>query len=266
MSTGVRDTFGDTSGVQRPQILHAAVREAVRLDWIARDPLTVVRRPAIRRRPFPAWTDDEWAAVWAAIVDEPRAVAVWLAVATGFRQGEVLALRWADYHAAARTVTVARALKALPGPAVFGPPKTEAGARTVAIDAGTVRRLAAHRAAQNRQRLTAGEAWQDHDLIVARPDGRPEKGATLSSWWTDRQVAAGVPHLRWHDLRHLHATVLLGEGTALPEVAQRLGHASPAITLAIYGHVLAEADRAAAHVADRYFDAGRDTSGDTAPS
>lgn len=247
------------------EVLRLALREAIRLEWITHDPTSTVRLPSPRRRELPTLSAAQWEAVWAALGAEPRAIAVWLAVATGLRQGEVLGLRWRDYDARARTITVAQSRKALPGAPVFGAPKTAASARTVAIDDTTVRRLAAHRAAQVRQRLEAGPAWADHDLICARADGRPDRGSTLTAWWSRRLAHAGLPHLRWHDLRHLHATVLLAAGVDVPTVARRLGHASPSVTMAIYGHVLAESDRAAATHAESYFTKAGDTPGDTAP-
>ena len=243
-------------------LLVQAAQEAVRIGWLGASPLSVVRVPRAPTAVADLWTPEEWGRLWTVIAPTPRAMAVWLAVMTGMRMGGLVAVRWQDYDAAAGTLRVARTLRRLPGPLPqWAPPKTRAGARVIRLDAETQRRLAAHRVAQARMRLAAGPAWQDYDLIVPRADGRPEQNQVLTPWFQRWERAAGVRVLRWHDLRHYHASILIARGIPIPVVSARLGHASPAITMQVYAHLVGRGDDAAVEQITAFFGTPGTTTG-----
>jgi integrase len=108
--------------------------------------------------------------------------------------------------------------------------------------------LGRQRADQDARRTKAGAAWLETDLVIDRGDGAPLHPDTLSSGWRAFLARAGLPHVRFHDLRHAHATLMLQQGVHPKVVSERLGHASVGITLDTYSHVLpamqAEATRA----------------------
>lgn len=111
--------------------------------------------------------------------------------------------------------------------------------RTVAVDAGTVATLRAHRKAQAAERLVLGPAYSDHGLAFCREDGEPLQPRSFSRMF-DRHVAtAELARIRLHDLRHTWASLALGVGVHPKIVSERLGHASIAITLDVYSHVSA---------------------------
>ena len=99
---------------------------------------------------------------------------------------------------------------------------------------------------QARRRAEAGATWSENDLVIDRGDGSALNPDTLSSGWARFLSRAGLPHVRFHDLRHAHATLMLQQGVHPKIVSQRLGHASIGITLDTYSHVLPAMQEAAA--------------------
>lgn len=165
---------------------------------------------------------------------------MWIfAASTGVRRSELLGLRWHDLDCASGLVRIRQTVVlGAEGYALLEDQKTASSARTVHLDARTVGVLREHRRDQLRRQQAAGHAWQDHDLLFPRDDG---------GWWTPpaislafcRAVArSGVPHIRLHDLRHTHATLLLAAGVNPKVVSERLGHSSVSFTLDTYAHVI----------------------------
>lgn len=106
------------------------------------------------------------------------------------------------------------------------------------LSPGTVERLRQHRRAQLEERLALGAAYQDSDLAFATPLGTPTDPDNLKRAWRRIVKVAGVGHVRFHDLRHAHATLLLQQGVHPKVVSERLGHVGVGITMDIYSHVL----------------------------
>jgi len=117
-------------------------------------------------------------------------------------------------------------------------PKTRRGRRKVALDQTTVRALRAHRARQLEERLALGDAHHDRDLVFAEPDGTCVHPDGFGKAFKRLQAAAGVPVIRFHDVRHTHATLALQAGVHPKVVSERLGHSTVSITLDTYSHVL----------------------------
>ncbi len=175
-----------------------------------------------------------------------------LAVATGMRQGEILALRWADVDLARRVLAVRSTLsRASDGTLVFGEPKTIAGKRSIALSASVVQSLRKHHAQQAEHRLGLGSADNDIDLVFARADGYPIHPNTLVRHFHLLSDKAGVPRIRFHDLRHTCATLMLANGEHPKIVQERLGHANINITMGRYSHVSMDMQREAADRLDR---------------
>ncbi len=132
----------------------------------------------------------------------------------------------------------------------LGPTKTHAtrsGPLSSAL-VGTISALRSHRASQHRARLRAGADWHDTGLVFTMPDGRAWHPDAISRAFARLVQRSALPRIGLHDLRHTHATHLLAAGTNIRVTSERLGHASVAFTLDVYGHVLPgqQADAAAA--------------------
>lgn len=119
----------------------------------------------------------------------------------------------------------------------FIEPTTRSGRRRVRLSALALRELAPHRTRQLELRLKAGPLWQDYDLVLTTALGNRVDPARLSRAFQAHLVGARLPRIRFHDLRHTAATILLGHSISPRVVQEMLGHANPSITLAVYGHV-----------------------------
>ena len=222
-------------------VLRAALAFAVEADWLARTPCRGVKLPAVpparRTRLSPA--DIERIAL--AMPERHRAV-VWLAVVTGMRWSEIAGLRVGRVDFGRGEIEVAEVItRGAGGRLVAGPPKSEAGHRTVSVSQPVLAMVGAHLAARGVSRDDA-EA-----LVFATATGAPLHYSTWrSKVWRPAVAAAGVDGAGFHDLRRANATALVLVGTDVTVAQYRLGHADVRMTLDVYAQVTDEAHRAAA--------------------
>lgn len=160
-----------------------------------------------------------------------------VALASGARQGELLALRWADCDLRAGTIRITRTLDRGARGWTFTEPKMASSRRTVPIGPTALEALRRHRKAQTEQRLRLGAAWTDLDLVFPSVVGTPLNGSNLLTRHYALLAGAGLPRVTWHDLRHSTATMLLEAGVHPRMVAERLGHATPSLVMNLYGLV-----------------------------
>ena len=241
--------------------LHAIVRRALS---DARRWGLVVRNVADQADPPRPDRNREAMRVWSAEqvrsflehVRGDRLYALWLLLATtGMRRGEACGLSWDDIDLGAARIAVRRNLTAVRGRgqdrvASWSEPKTSKSRRSVAIDTATAETLRAHRKFQLEERLAAGPAYVELGLAFCREDGSELDPDWVSKRFERLVVAAGVPRIRLHDLRHTHATLALQAGVHVKVVSERLGHATVGMTLDTYSHVIpALGEDAAAKVA-----------------
>lgn len=175
-----------------------------------------------------------------------------LAVTTGMREGELLGLRWRNVNLDRRYLQVQTQLRRLRSTGLtIKDVKTGSSRRKIELSDLAVEALRRHRASQAQDRLALGEAWQDHDLVFPNSIGNPMDAPSLLERGYVRVIkAAGLPYIRFHDLRHTAATLLLLKGVHPKKVSEMLGHASVAITLTVYSHVLPSLGRDAASAMD----------------
>lgn len=233
------------------QVLHAALRQAVRWQLLVRNPADAVEVPRASRRELRAVTPAQARRVMEAADETQFGSLVRLALLTGMRRGELMGLRWQDVDVERAHLRVQQTAQRIVGQGiVYRQPKTRLSRRSIALSVEAVAVLRAHRRRQAEARLLAGPAYQDNDLVFATGIGTPiEPGNLLRTWYRIVRVA-GLPGLRIHDLRHAHATLMLGAGIHPKVVSERLGHASVNITLDTYSHVLPGLQAAAAEALD----------------
>ena len=169
-----------------------------------------------------------------------------VALALGLRQGEALALRWVDLDLDAGFVTVRAGLQRVAGRLVLVEPKTPKSRRTIAAPPIVVAALRAHRSRQLQDRLAAGAAWQDLDFVFCTQTGGPLDSRNVTRDFQRSLAKAGLPHMRFHDLRHSCASLLLAQGVHPRVVMETLGHSQIALTLNTYSHVIPVLQREAA--------------------
>lgn len=222
--------------------LSQALALAVRWGWIGMNPCDRVDAPLHRYRRHEPWaagqlrtfldgTRDHWLGP------------LWMFLATtGCRLGEALALEWGDVDLGAGTVTINKAGQHIGGQWTVTEPKTRSGVRTITLPREAIAALRR----QAEYRLSHGGGV----LVFANQSGAPLNRTTVAHAMRVMCKRLALPALSPHGLRHLHASLLLAEGLPLPEVSRRLGHASPAITMAIYSHAIRD-DSAAVEAIER---------------
>ncbi|MEE8530661.1 MAG: site-specific integrase [Hyphomicrobium sp.] len=241
LASGRKDGKGGLSAqsvLHFHRLLHRAFVHAVKWQLIARNVIDAVEPPRVEKLEMRALTEGETAKLIAVVKTSRVYVAVMLALTTGLRRGEVLALRWADIDLDSAGLAVNQSLEQTRGGLRFKAPKTSKSRRAVALPALAVEILREHRIAQTKERLALGSAYEDNGLVCARQDGSPWPPDTFSTAFASLIRRSNIPHLRFHDLRHTHATQLLRQGVHPKIVSERLGHSTIAITLDTYSHVL----------------------------
>lgn len=227
-------------------IMRRALKDAVRWGLLARnvaeiaDPPSSTSAKVAARQKMKTWSAAQLRQFLAHAGDHELYPAFLLAAMTGMRRGEVLGLRWSDVDLDAGRLSITQTLVAPRHQLVFSEPKTAAGRRMVALDETTLAALRQHRRRQREHRFQLGADYDDHGLVFCQPDGGPLVPMIFTQRFQKASREAGVPQIRFHDLRHGHVTYLMEAGVPLPAIAQRVGHSSVAITGDTYSHVRPE--------------------------
>jgi integrase len=227
-------------------IIHQALDQALQWQMVTRNIADSVTPPRTRQPRIQTWDADEVRRFLEAAEGDTYGPLWILALGTGMRRGELLGLRWQDLDLAGARLHVRQCLVEIGGVPTLQEPKTASGRRVVALPPSVTDTLRAHRTSQLEQRLAIGSAWQDHDLVIAKDDGSPVTPGNVNRHLNRIARKAGVPRIRFHDLRHTHATLLLRQRVHPKIVSERLGHATIAMTLDTYSHVLPDMQEQAA--------------------
>lgn len=229
-------------------VLSAALNQAVAWELLSSNPATNVRRPKDRSQKMRALSEEEAGRLMAAARGTCSEVLYDVALTLGPRQGELRGLRWSDLSG--KTLAIERSVSTDYG-IEWGPTKT-GGERTVRVPPRLVESLRRHRKAQLEERAAAS-AWEDPTLIFPNTRGaiwRPQ--GMFVSFKRDLE-AAGLPRdVRFHDLRHTAATLMLKKRVPVNVVAKVLGHSDPAMTLRRYAHALPDMQEIAADAMEGY--------------
>lgn len=232
-------------------MLHKALADAVKWGRVLRNATDAADQPRKRTVEMNVWTPEQLRH-FVESTEADRLAAAWhLLVTTGMRRGELLGLRWSDIDLEGRVLAIRQSRTAVNYTVHTDAPKTERGSRIVSLDPETVSSLRSHHRRQLEERMLVGEGWQDTGLVFVRPDGSPIHPQRLSQWFAQVVRRAGLPAIRLHDVRHSYSTALIRAGVPVKTVSQRIGHASPTITMTIYQHVLPGDDEQAALVGAR---------------
>jgi integrase len=250
--------------------LFAALNLAVREGILPANPARHITVAGYRRPHPQVWTDDriaEWqttgqrppVAVWtashlatflAAVIGDGLYALWWLIGLRGLRRGEACGLRWADLDLDRGLLFIVRNRTTAGYRVVEGPPKTAAGARTVALDKHTAQVLREHRlrqAEQRARRVAAGKTWHDSGYVFVRKDGAPIHPGYASCRFRLLVGQVDVPPIRLHDLRHGAASLAHQAGADLKTLQDLLGHSSILVTADTYTSVLPVAQRRCAN-------------------
>jgi integrase len=238
--------------------LRSALSDAQRLQLVTINAAMLVQVPQATPRPIRPLTVEQ-AAAFLKVADTHRLGALFsVALACGLRLGEATGLRWADLDLDSGEMQIRQQLQAIHGQLVLQPLKTEKSRRTLVLPEVCVRALRAHRTRQREERLKAGARWIETGFVftcTAVRGAHGQVGTALHprniSRVLDRLLAAAtLPHVRFHDLRHSAASLLIAEGVELVQVSQLLGHSEIRLTANLYGHLLKQTAARAARIMD----------------
>jgi integrase len=219
-------------------VLRTALRTAERWGYVTRNVARLVDLPPSRRPLITPLTPEQGKVLIESSGDD-RFLALWVtALATGLRQGELLGLLWGDIDLEDGRVTVSHTLGVVDGHLALLEPKTPTSRRTVMLPEVAVTALRAHRTRQRMERLVAGSRWTDSGHVFTTTVGTPLHASRVSRAFHEALGRAGLPSVRFHDLRHSTATYLLSRGMNLQDVKEQLGHSTIVLTSDTYGHLL----------------------------
>jgi integrase len=224
------------------QHIHATLRTALDQaeQWglVARNVASLVNAPRVQRLEVEPLSPDEARKFLEAVRDDRLEALYSVATAIGLRQGEALGLRWPDIDLVAKTLTVQNALQRVDGKLQLVEVKTKKSRRTVNLPQFAVSALWRHQARQEQERQFAGDRWGDTGFVFTTTVGTPLDGSTVTHRFQRALKAAGMRRIRFHDLRHSAASLLLAQGVH-PKVVQEIGGWSNIqIVLDTYSHLI----------------------------
>jgi integrase len=236
--TRLAKTLSPATVIQVRAVLHKAYSWACVMGLQAANPVSVVRRPTLVQQKITLPRNADILKAIEAAKNTQLFVPLVIAAGTGMRRGEVLALRWRDIDLGAGKAEVIRSLSSVGKSLVISAPKTAKGNRVVALPMFVIEALKEERnAAETRARVLSREFSED-DLVCANLDGSPLDPDQISHNFYHLLKRNDLPHMRFHDLRHAVASAMLENGVRVDAVQHHLGHANPAVTLGIYGHLM----------------------------
>ncbi len=254
----VRGLYRDKldSGLAPRTVLHIhralskALKQAAADGLIPRNPAAPVKPPQPRREEIRPLNREQVRALFEAAREDRLEALYIVAVTAGLRRGELQELKWEDVDLEAGVLQVRRTLSEPRGGYIFEAPKSGKG-RNIRLTCKATSALREHRKRQLEERMRLGTLWRDHGLIFPSGAGTPLSGGNLNRAFKALLKRAGLPPMiRFHDLRHTCATLLLRQGVTPKFVQKLLGHGDVSLTLNVYSHVLPDMGDTAAGVMD----------------
>ncbi len=240
-------------GARTIQLVHVTLRcafaQAVKEGLIGHNPLEAVERPKVETKRYGIFTEEQARTFITAAKGHPNETLFFLALTTGMRKGEILGLMWTDVDWEKSILRVDRQLQPVSyeGGALV-PTKTKSGRRHIMVGKVAIALLKEHRERQEMQKAVAGNRWKEHGMIFTTSIGTYIDQTKVSRAFKQILQQAGLPDIRFHDLRHTSISILLDNGTPVNTVQSRAGHSKASVTTDIYGHAMARSQEAAARM------------------
>jgi integrase len=236
-------------------VLHKALQTALKWGLVNRNAADGVDVPKARRPEMQTWDENDIMRFLEAAKSTPYHALFHLALFTGMRRGEILALKWSDVDLLGSQICVNRSVQHLrDGSYVYTEPKTAKSRRPIALTPSTAQLLKEYHDRQKWNRIILDKPLTNDNLVFSTLEGKPLRPNTVSRAWQILAARAGVKVIRFHDARHSHASIFLKLGVHPKIVQERLGHSTIAITLDMYSHVAPGLQETAARRFDEAFD------------
>lgn len=215
-------------------IVRASLEYALQYQLIKRNPASVVQPPTVKHKDIVVWDEQQMIKFLDFVKDEWDFVVYHLALYTGMRKGEILGLKWADIDFINNKIRVMRSYSKTG----FSEGKTSNARRVIDIDETTIEFLLKRKKVVSENKLKMGEDYTGLDLIICRATGDPVDVRNVNRRFDKFVERSKLPKIRFHDMRHTHATLMLKMGVPVKVVSERLGHGSIEMTLNTYTHLL----------------------------
>lgn len=221
------------------RVLIKALSQAVTWERLSRNPATATTPPKVERKKMLAYDAAQTAELIEAIRPTRMFIPTLLAVMCGLRRGEILALRWRNVELGdnLRQLSIVESAEQTKEGVRYKEPKS-GRARTVAMSSTVLAELKGHRIRQAEEQLRVGMRPDAESFVVAQFDGSPIQPRSLTHEWVRIIGKTALPRIRFHDLRHTHASQMLAAGVHPKVASERLGHSTIGITLDLYSHVM----------------------------
>ena len=227
-------------------VLKGSMDKAVLAEIINRSPCTGVMLPKGKKKPAVVYCESDIRKLIQAAKGTEMELIIDLELCMGMRRGELLGLQWCDVDWEKNQIHICRNRVVVKGKSLLKDPKTAAGNRILDVPEILMKKLYRHRMQCMENQLQQGSSYTATDFIIVHPDGKPIYPEYVSQLLTKLQERAGLPKCRFHDLRHLCASIMLKQGVNVKVAQERLGHADISTTLNIYSHVLPSSAKEAA--------------------
>ena len=236
-------------------VIHRALKQALRWGLVPRNVSESADPPKAQRKEIRPLTPEQVRTLLKTAEGDRLEALYVLAITTGLRQGELFGLKWEDVDLATERLSVRRTLTTPKGGRRLGPPKRSKSRRSVKLTTRALEALTAHRERQMEEREKLAELWHDHGFVFTTQVGTPiNRHNFFRRCFKPMLEKAGLPHtVRFHDLRHTCATLLLSKNVNPKIVQELLGHANISQTMDTYSHVLPDMQERAASAMDEIF-------------
>lgn len=229
------------------RVLRCALRQAYAMGLIPRNPISPIKSPKPKKKEMRTYNDYQARDLLRAAEGTDLEALLFVELATGLRIGEIIGLKWSDLDMETGTLRICRQVQRVKDVGlVFSEPKSEKSRRLIILGPEAIKRLQKHADRQYQQKLFAGDRWMENDLIFPNTIGKPKEQNRLLKDFKILADAAGLPRIRFHDLRHTAATLMLQEEVNPKIVQEILGHSDINLTLNTYSHVLPTLQKEAA--------------------
>lgn len=220
------------------RVLSQALKYAVRQGYLGRNPCEMVDAPSPGKKTMRTLTPDEVEILLDVAKDSYYYPIIYTAISTGLRQAELLGLRWRDINLDETSISVNRAYYKRGGVSQFIEPKTQHSRRRVAMIEKLEKYLRAYKKERGLLSLDLGKIMNLDDLVFTTIEGNPINPSVLTHNFSRLVYKAGLKNIRFHDLRHTFASLMLLKGVAPKVISEALGHSSVAFTMDTYSHII----------------------------
>lgn len=218
-------------------IVNVCLNDAVNLGDLSSNPARKVEKPKVLPKEMAIWTVEQIQHFLESSKNHRLYCIFHLAIMTGLRKGEILGLRWKDVDLEKQVLYVTQTLET-DGKTIKKGAKTKGSVRSVTISPSTKEVLLKHKEQQDAEKAYFASEYDNLDLVICAENGAPYHPRNLTRTFNTLTKKADLPHIRFHDLRHTHAALMIAQNEPMKLIADRLGHSKITTTMDTYGHLL----------------------------